>query len=293
MKNKLLISFSGGETSAYMAYHIMKNKKDDWQEIKIVFANTGDENEATLKFINDCEKNFGWEIIWVEGVYNPKKGIGIRHKIVNYETASRKAEPFKQAVAKYGIPNISNPFCSYYLKKEVIEHYLKTIGWKNYYTAVGIRADEVDRISNKWKERRLIYPLIHAGITKPAVNKFWRDMTFRLELKSYHGNCKVCWKKSLRKHLTIAKESPESFDNFLEMEKQYENFIPEARDENIKLPIRFFRGELSVEQILEMSKEKFEPAMDDSKNYVEYKQLQLFGYELDKSSGCLESCDAF
>lgn len=295
MKKDLCISMSGGETSAYLTYWLMQNKATDYENVKIIFANTGDENEQTLQFIDKCEKHFGWNIIWVEGVYNKTRGIGIRSKVVNFETASRKGEPFKEMVSKYGIPNIQAPYCSHYLKRDVIRYHLKETGWKGYYTAIGVRADEVDRISSKWQEDKLIYPLIHLGVTKPFVNKFWRDMPFRLELKGYEGNCKVCWKKSLRKHLTIAKENPEKYEAFADMEKKYEMFIPEGRkeNENIKPPLRFFRGNLTTEKILEMSKEEFELALDDSKNYVEYKQLQLFGYDLDKSAGCLESCDAF
>ena len=50
MKQKLLVSFSGGETSAFMAQWLWKHKQDEYDMI-FVFANTGQENEETLQII--------------------------------------------------------------------------------------------------------------------------------------------------------------------------------------------------------------------------------------------------
>lgn len=46
-EGKLLVSFSAGETSGYMAYLLKQEYKD---EIVFVFANVGEENEETLIF---------------------------------------------------------------------------------------------------------------------------------------------------------------------------------------------------------------------------------------------------
>lgn len=59
---KLLISFSGGETSAYMTYSLLEQFKD-WYDIQVVFANTGEENEATLDFVNRCDKELGFNVV--------------------------------------------------------------------------------------------------------------------------------------------------------------------------------------------------------------------------------------
>lgn len=63
-KENVLCSFSGGETSAYMINWLLKNRPD--LNIKFVFANTGEENEETLVFVNECAKYFGIDIIWIE-----------------------------------------------------------------------------------------------------------------------------------------------------------------------------------------------------------------------------------
>lgn len=292
--NKLLISFSGGETSAYMTQELFKQFKG-WRDMIVVFANTGEENEATLQFVDKCDKYFGWNVVWVEAVVNPQNRKGITSKVVTFETASRNGEPFEEVIKKYGIPNIVNPNCSRDLKKNVIRHYAKSIGWKNYKTAIGIRADEIDRISEAAEKEKLYYPLVSFGTTKPFVNRFWRDMPFRLELKGYEGNCKVCWKKSLRKHLQIAKENPQAFDNFKKWEEKYGEFIPETRkhNEDIKPPFRFFRNNLSVSDIMELSKKEFTPPKDDAQNYTETIQLGFFDLPLDMSNGCVESCEVF
>ena len=295
--NKLLISFSGGETSAYMTQWLLNDFKG-WKKMIVVFANTGEENEETLEFVNRCDKELGWNVVWVEAVINPIHNKGTTHKVVTFETASRNGEPFEAMIAKYGIPNIKYKHCSRELKKQTIRSYARSIGWKksDYKTAIGIRADEIDRISDNAKKEKLWYPLISAEITKPFVNRFWRDMPFRLNLKGYEGNCKVCWKKSLRKLLTIAKENPEKFDNFKKWEGKYGNFIPESHkndEKDIELPLRFFRNKLSVDNIIKMSKEKFNPASDDAVKYREFIQLELDMYELDLSDGCIESCEVF
>lgn len=289
MKEKLLISFSGGESSAYMTQWILKNKQDQF-DIKVVFANTGEENENTLEFIQKCADYFGFNVVWVEAITDPKNGNGVKAKVVNFETAGRNGEPFEEVIKKHGIPNTSTPHCTREMKNHTIAAYMKQIGWKNYYTAIGIRIDEPHRINKNWKKLRHIYPLISnkfCPMTKPEINKFWDGMPFRIDLKGYEDNCKVCWKKSLRKLMTIALNHPERFVKFAEWEVKYENYIPESRKQNDKItvPIRFFRDNLSVADIIEMSKQKFEPAPDDRRVYKEYVQTVLFGHQLDIGGG--------
>jgi predicted phosphoadenosine phosphosulfate sulfurtransferase len=298
-KKNMIISFSGGRTSAFMTQWLLKNKSEEYN-FYIVFSNTGREHESTLKFINECDKHFGFNVHWIEPVTNPKFGVGIRAKKVTFETANRDGQPFEDIIKKYSIPNRTSPFCSEYMKKNAIRAYCRDfLGFKKvaeYQTAIGIRVDEFDRQSENKAKENLIYPLISMIPTRKSdVNKFWMNMPFDLELKSYEGNCKTCWKKSLRKLLTIAKENPEWFEWDAEMERKYENYIPESRkdNENIKPPLRFHRQNLTANQILEMSKQDFEPARNENFDVIEYEQTTLFGHDLDTSNGCEESCEAF
>lgn len=298
-KKKLLISFSGGRTSAFMTKWLLENKKDEYDMI-VVFANTGKENQATLDFVDQCDKAFGFNVVWVEAVTNPIHKKGVTAKVVNFDSASRNGEPFEAMIAKHGIPNVKQPHCTRELKKYAIRNYAKQIGWKKYETAIGIRTDEMDRMSDAKKKEGLIYPLISMHPTsKFDINSFWMAQPFDLKLKGYEGNCNCCWKKSLRKLLTLAKENPQSFDWWLEMERKYENFAPPTKGKMLKKiadgqPMRFNRREMSYAEIIELSKQPFNPATDDSQITSEQKKGEkINGIDLDMSNGCVESCEVF
>lgn len=265
VKKKLLVSFSGGETSAFMAYLLWKYKRDEF-EMVFVYANTGQEREETLEFINECSQYFGFPVYWVEGVFSKKVGVGVKSKVVDFDSADRKGRVFEEMISVYGIPNPANPQCTRELKANVINHFArKTLGWKGFYIAIGIRSDEADRINAKAKQKKIIYPLISKdffpNMTKQHVNFFWDKMPFRLRLKCYQGNCTWCWKKSTKKLEKIAFENPEVFEFPKKMEEKYGNFFPPQRiekwlNEGKEIPkdIKFFRDGLSAEKILKNAK---------------------------------------
>ena len=290
---RCLISFSGGETSAYMTYWLLRQKP--YVDTKVVFANTGQENEQTLNFVRLCDEHFGFNTVWIEGVqfHNERKNPGFR--VVDYQTANREGVPFEDFIKKSGIPNAKFKACTRALKQYPIEAFAKSVGWKNgsYDIAIGIRADEIDRLSSG--TRRTVYPLasVHPR-TKPQINAWWASQPFRLELKGYQGNCKWCWKKSLRKHYTIIMENPEAYDFPRRMEKLYGTVGPEfVRGVTDGYRRVFFRKELSTEQLFkqyEQNKHKFVPAEDDAKVMP---GGSLFDEELDVGAGCEESCEVF
>ena len=289
-KRKILASVSGGETSMYMAKWLKENLSTEC-EIIYVFANTSQEHENTLEFVEQCDKAFNIGVIWVEAVINEGRGNGITHITTNFKNAKRKGEVFESHIAKYGIPCTSSPHCTRDLKAAAITHYARSIGWKNntYDLAIGIRADEFDRVNPKRKEKRLIYPFIeYEETTKIDVNTFWREMPFRLKIKGYEGNCLTCFKKSDRKLATIASEHPERFDFFREMEKKYE-FKPKYNGKIPEKPERFFRKNRTVDDIFELTKDpSFNLASDDKIIYN-----KKFSLKWDISNGCEESCEAF
>lgn len=282
-KKKLLVSFSGGQTSAYMTKWCIDNLSNQY-EIVVVFANTGKEREETLQFINECDKHFNFNTVWVEAVVAPEKGKGTSFQIVTFETASRNGEPFERVIQKYGIPNSAFPHCTRELKTRPIHKYIKSLGWKRYYTAIGIRKDEVDRIDKNYKKNRFVYPFIALNM-KPSdkidVNIFWLTQDFRLKLKGYEGNCDLCWKKSDRKILTLLLENPNRAEWWDEMQKKYG-----------KGQYHFFRKNRSILDLLKQSESPFNVARDDSKDTVKFTSLELFD-DLDLTNGCEESCEPF
>ena len=289
LKERIAISFSGGKTSAYMTKMILDyfraNEPD--RQIDVVFANTGQEHEETLKFVERCDREFGFGVTWIEAVVNPERGKGIRHKVVNFDTASRNGEPFEAVISKYGIPNPAFKQCNSRLKTEPMDDYRKSLGWKKgtYSTAVGIRADEMDRVSNNGMTKHgLFYPCVDAGVTKDDVRHWWATQPFNLNIPEHWGNCKTCWKKSHRKLLTIARSNPEFFDFFDRMEREYPLAGGKRRDGESPRPRVFFRKDRSTQDILrEAAEGNFTPFEDD--------KFIPFDDELDVGGSCGESCE--
>jgi hypothetical protein len=280
MKN-LFISFSGGKTSAYMTYKILNSTyKEQYDNIVVVFANTGQEHDKTLEFVNNCDKHFGFNTIWIEADISQEKGVGVRPKIVTFDTASRNGEPFEAFCAKYGIPNMISPQCTSRLKTDPMHYYVrKALGWgKNYDTAIGIRTDESRRVSKNADVNNIVYPLIDwFPSDKIDVNDFWEDMPFTLEIKEHQGNCKWCWKKSLKKHFMLLEENPEYFDFPDRMEKLYST----VRTDGEGKPQYFFRGKRSTD----MLKQEWQAV-----RFEGLKQQSLFE---DENGGCSESCEVY
>lgn len=285
-KPRLAIAFSGGRTSAVMTKTLVEKYRNT-HEICITFANTGQEHEATLEFVDRCDKYFQLGVVWLEAEVGREKGKGVSHRVVSFETASRDGNPFRNVISKYGIPNMGNPMCTGRLKENPMTSYYRSLGWspRTFDTAIGIRADEAHRMSPRMYEDRFIYPLVEEGWTKEKVIQEVRSWPFDLEIPGEHyGNCTWCWKKSLRKLMTLAKDSPEVFDFPLQMDKEFGCFKVTEATKSPDGRRKFFRGHLSTEDILKKARtESFVPFTD---SYAVKEDDPL-----DYGVGCGESCE--
>jgi 3'-phosphoadenosine 5'-phosphosulfate sulfotransferase (PAPS reductase)/FAD synthetase len=213
------ISFSGGRTSAYMLWRVLQSNGGLPQDAVVCFANTGKEDEATLRFVRDCALNWSVPIVWVE--YRPDG-----YAVVDFDTASRNGEPFEAIIRKRNyLPNPVTRFCTVELKIRAMHKHLRSLGWGEgdycWDQMVGIRADEPSRVarirarpSPETTKETMILPLADAGITVADVGAFWDQQSFTLELPTYKGktlagNCDLCFLKGAAQVQSLIAEKPE------------------------------------------------------------------------------------
>lgn len=279
MSKNLLVSFSGGKTSAYMAYMVKTHLEQTYDKVLYIFANTSREHPKTLDFVNKVDLAFGLGVVWVEAcVQEGRKGT--TYRTTNFSNAKRDGSVFEDVIKKYGIPNQSYPHCTRELKLSPIHKYAKEyFDGEKYEVAIGIRSDEIRRVSKKASEMYggVIYPLIDLWPSdKEDVNNFWDGMSFTLDIPEHYGNCMTCFKKSNRKLFTMLEENPDWFDFERKMEDRYSSV--KAPD----TPRKFFRGHRSVDDLIKLK---------DITNFDRFTDGRF--NDLDKDGGCSESCELY
>lgn len=265
-----VISFSGGRTSAYMTRMILEYYDFELPEnVEIIFCNTGKEHPATLDFVRDCQENWGIDITWLEYRYSPERRGGRKdprhhHVVVDYDTASRKGEPFMQLIrAKWKCPSIDKRFCTIELKIKTIERYCRReLGWKKHTVLLGMRYDEPHRIEKSLMENcHVDYPLWHASVSVREVNEYWKNNWFDLAIPNYLGNCDMCFLKNDRKLLYIAREHPELVEWWSNEEEELHDRLKERHGwETITAQ---FNPNRSYKQIRELAYMKLDLFEDD------------------------------
>ena len=276
-KKKLLVcTFSGGRTSAFMGLFLKNYEKYKDYDKLYIFANTGKEVEKTLEFVDKCDKEWDLNVVWVEAKINHQKGKGTSYKVVDFETASRNGEPFENMMKKYPMPTVFASNCTRELKEAPINKFVKSLGYDEVYTAMGIRWDEAHRRSNFADEKNLIYPLMDdIKVDNKFIRNWWDNQTFDLGIKDYQGNCDLCFKKSKRKRLTIINENPS-------VAKWWDNMEKRFGDETV--PRFDLRTNLSIEQLVELASQPFQTVHD--LHELDKEQCSLFDEEMDYETDC-------
>lgn len=209
-----LISFSGGRTSAYMLRQILNAHGGTLSpDVIVTFANTGRERPETLDFVQECGARRNVPIVWLEWRMGEH---GSRFEIVSHNSASRDGEPFSALIAnKPVLPNPMLRYCTIELKIRVMRDYARSLGWEHWTNVVGLRADEPSRVAkaldrenhrDRWVND---CPLAAAGATEGDVLAFWAGQPFDLRLKSYEGNCDLCFLKSRGKIDRLLRDRPD------------------------------------------------------------------------------------
>jgi len=282
--NNILCSVSAGYSSVIMAI-----KLKEWypgHNIVFAMANTSKERIESLEFMDKCDKYFDIGLVWVEAEINQAKMKGTGYNITLFDNLMTNGEIFEEGIKKYGIPSKINKWCNRELKLVPLKKYADNIfGLNNYSIAVGIRVDEIDRVSKAYKDNNIFYPLIENNIDTRLRNKFWNEQKIKIEIPAYKGNCDLCFEKSNRKLMTILQEDYILSNWWNNMENKYSHRIYENKPSYNYFAenggMFFFRQNLSMNDLIKLSKYPFVKATDE---YIY--ENDLFDYEDECGKGC-------
>ncbi|MFJ1379397.1 phosphoadenosine phosphosulfate reductase [Capnocytophaga canimorsus] len=252
MEKNIMVTVSGGRSSAFMARHIQTSEKyKDYNKI-YVFANTGMERPETIDFLRNIEKHWGIELIKIEGVYSEIMGVGVGYNIVDWNELNMNCKPFEEAIKHKnkgtfdGLPHDKAPYCSGMLKSLPCEKLCDDIfGKNNYIKAIGYRKEDMPKritLPEIKEDKKRIYPLFtdfETIVGQRELNYFWNEQPFKLEIHNKYGNCCLCWKKSDHNLLENIRKGTSHIDWVRKMEKKYGNTS--------------FRGELSIDDLVRMA----------------------------------------
>lgn len=216
-------SFSTGRSSGYGLRRVLDANDPEIlrEHLKVLTCNTGKEEEASLRFGDRVDHEWlrplGLSITWLE--YRP----GAQFAVVPFDELSKDGEPFEAVIAQRGgtLPNPRSRYCSSELKTRTMHRYLRSIGWEEWETMIGVRADEQRRVAKfrfnphpETKDEYVRIPLADAFVTAQEVGDFWKSQPFDLELpningKTMHGNCDLCMLKPAHQVFSLIAEKPE------------------------------------------------------------------------------------
>jgi cellobiose-specific phosphotransferase system component IIB len=260
MKN-LMVTISGGRSSAMMARHIQTSEKyKDYNKV-YVFANTGMERYETIEFLKNIEKHWQIPLIKVEGVYSDVMGVGIKYKRVEWDELDMTANVFSQMIKHInkgsfnGLPYDQAPYCSEKLKNEPCKKLCDEIfGVNNYIKAIGFRKEDMPKritFAEIKEDKKRIFPLLtdfESPIGQHELNKWWDEQPFKLGIHGKFGNCELCWKKSDSNLVDVIRYGTRFIEWWDNHEKQYGNTS--------------FRGKKSINDLVKMASSNFTPEIN-------------------------------
>lgn len=280
----IFCSVSAGYSSVMMAI-----KLKEWypnHNVIYAMANTSKEREESLRFMHQCDKHYQLNLYWIESEFH-EQGVGVTYNVVDFENLKRNGEIFEAGIKKLGIPFKQNKWCNRDMKTEPLRKFADDqFGKDNYSIAVGMRIDEMDRVSRNYKNNNIFYPLIDRKISTKERNKFWSKQPIQIEIPAYKGNCDLCFEKSNRKLMTILDEEPNRGEWWQIMMDKYGK-TPKANSKSYNDLLKengemtFYRGYRSIKDLIKLAEQPFAKATDE---YIY--ENDLFDAEGDCGSGC-------
>jgi len=151
---KKVVSFSGGRTSAYLCKVMIDKFGRD--NVDFIFMDTGAEHPKTYEFIRKVNDEFGLNLVCLRGDFSRPLGGGVHYDVVDINSLKPDLVPYKEMMAKYGVPYIGGMFCTDRMKLKPFQKYCNdTYGKNNYETWLGIRFDESARVWGDNKKKAL------------------------------------------------------------------------------------------------------------------------------------------
>jgi len=196
------------------------------------------EHEKTYRFVEEVSRNFA-PVTVLERAPRGPEGARDQFRIVDIKTCARDGEPFETLNEEKGfLPNPVARICTSYLKIKTMEAFARSLGWKRWTVAIGIRADEPKRVARvrggDWDNGYdRVMPLADADVCLEDVTNFWssfsrRDDGFDLGFPTGDnilGNCVGCFLKGRRRLDSIARMEPTALQWWADQEEKLGAFF--------------------------------------------------------------------
>lgn len=269
---QVVVSFSGGRTSAYLCSLIKKL----YPGAVFVFMDTGAEHPATYDFVRKCNDYFGLNLVCLRAKVSQENGVGISYETINIADIGYNLNVWRDMLSKYSTPYMHGAFCTKNFKTVPFEKYANAAWGKgNYHTILGIRIDEPRRLNMR---KDFSYLADISDFDKKDVLDWWSKMPFDLQIPEHLGNCVFCIKKGVNKIALAAKDEPQLASDFMEVvEGKTVRLIPSRTVS----PEYMYRNNMSLRSIIDLYAE------------MPRDKLAKTVRSTFETGSCSESCEAF